>query len=317
MATDMGKSHETNNIIRLTNWRRNAKRKSSKESMTDPYVIVNSVSEWLNIIEMKKLSTMGCSCRWRSQLSLVSKRLLLLQEQMVAPFGEYTSLSLLERCFKHALVVKTQACPFSKVFQACACGEDTSLLVVEYTSLSLLEGVSSMRLWWTHKPVQNSVIEWLKVIETKNFVNVGMLLRTKITLTIWPHKNTSTIRANGGFIQMRKVLILCHWGIDLISSKHCLPCNDWNKIQKETHKYRLALTEINSGHRVLLLHGGIGKVLGGLLILVKVTMEMRQVLTERGDLLNAVFGKILLDKTFMNSIIFGKDGLFTADSGLL
>ena len=35
---------------------------------------------------------------------------------------------------------------------------------------------------------------------------------------------------------------------------------------------------------------------------MKVTMEMHQVLTERGDLLNAVFGKILLDKTFLNSI---------------
>ena len=34
---------------------------------------------------------------------------------------------------------------------------------------------------------------------------------------------------------------------------------------------------------------------------MKVTMEMHQVLTERSDLLNAVFGKILLDKTFLNS----------------
>ena len=35
---------------------------------------------------------------------------------------------------------------------------------------------------------------------------------------------------------------------------------------------------------------------------MKVTMEMHQVLTERCDLLNAVFGKILPDKTFLNSI---------------
>ena len=35
MATDMGKSQETKNIIWLINWRRNAKRKSFKESMTD------------------------------------------------------------------------------------------------------------------------------------------------------------------------------------------------------------------------------------------------------------------------------------------
>ena len=53
MATDMGKGQETK-IIWLTKWRRNAERKSSKESMTDSYEIMNSVSEWLNIIEMKK-----------------------------------------------------------------------------------------------------------------------------------------------------------------------------------------------------------------------------------------------------------------------
>ena len=101
-----------------------------------------------------------------------------------------------------------------------------------------------------------------------------------------------SFRANGGFIPISKVLILCHWRTDLISNKHCLPWNDWNKKQKDTHKCLLTLTEINNGHRVvLLLHGGIGKVHGGLLILMKVTMEMHQVLNERGDLLIAIFGK--------------------------
>ena len=76
-------------------------------------------------------------------------------------------------------------------------------------------------------------------------------------------------------------------------------------------------TANNNGHRVLLLHGGIGKVHGGLFILPKVTMEMHQVLNERSDLLIAVFGKILRDKTFMNSIYFVTDGSFTADGGLL
>ena len=63
--------------------------------------------------------------------------------------------------------------------------------------------------------------------------------------------------------------------------------------------------------------GGIGKVHGGLLNLMKVTMEMHQVLTERGDLLNAVFGKILQGMTFLNSTYFVTDGSFTADGGLL
>ena len=122
VATDVWKSQETKKTIWTTNWRRNAKSKNSKESMTDSYEIMSSVSEWLNIIEMKI------------------------------------------------------------------------------------------------------------------FVDDGMLLRMKITLTIWPHKNTSTIRANGGFIQISKVLILCHWGIDLFSSKHCLLCNDYNKKQEKNHK---------------------------------------------------------------------------------
>ena len=47
----------------------------------------------------------------------------------------------------------------------------------------------------------------------------------------------------------------------------------------------LPLTEINNRHRVLLLHGGIGKVHGGLFILLKVAMEMHQVLQARCDLL--------------------------------
>ena len=48
----------------------------------------------------------------------------------------------------------------------------------------------------------------------------------------------------------------------------------------------LTQTNTNNGrHEVHLLHGGIGKVHGGLLIPLKVTMEMNQVLTEQGDLL--------------------------------
>ena len=90
--------------------------------------------------------------------------------------------------------------------------------------------------------IKNSVFEWLKIIETKIFVDDGMLLRMKITLTIWQHKNTSTIRTNGGFIQISKVLTLCHWCVDLISSRHCLPCNDCNKKQEKNHTCLLVPT---------------------------------------------------------------------------
>ena len=87
-----------------------------------------------------------------------------------------------------------------------------------------------------------------------------------------------------------------------------------------THKRPPTLTEINNGHRVLLLllllHGGIGKVHGGLLNLMKVTMEMNQVLTERGDLLNRIWNNSS-GQDFLEFNYFVTDGSFTADSGLL
>ena len=46
-------------------------------------------------------------------------------------------------------------------------------------------------------------------------------------------------------------------------------------------------------HTVHLLHGGIGKVPGGLLIIQKVRKEVSQVLSERGDPFLAVFGENL------------------------
>ena len=56
----------------------------------------------------------------------------------------------------------------------------------------------------------------------------------------------------------------------------------------------LTLTSTNNGscHRVHLLHGGIGKVHGGLLIIQKVK-ELSQVLSERRDPFLAVLGKLL------------------------
>ena len=56
----------------------------------------------------------------------------------------------------------------------------------------------------------------------------------------------------------------------------------------------LTLTSTNNGrHEVHLLHGGIGKVHGGLRIIPKVKKEMHQVSSERGDLLLAAFGNLL------------------------
>ena len=56
----------------------------------------------------------------------------------------------------------------------------------------------------------------------------------------------------------------------------------------------LSLRNTNNGRQeVLLLHGGSGKVHGGLLIIPKVKKEMHQVLSERSEPLLAVFGKLL------------------------
>ena len=88
MATDMGKSQETNNIFSLTNSRRNVKRKF--QGIQDRFLRDHELR--VRMIEPQSksscLSTMGCSCRW-SHLSSVRKRVLLLRrEHMVAPFQE-------------------------------------------------------------------------------------------------------------------------------------------------------------------------------------------------------------------------------------
>ena len=140
--------------------------------------------------------------------------------------------------------------------------------------------------------IKNSVIEWLKIIEMKIFVDDGMLLRMKITLAIWPHKKISTFRANGGLIQTCKVLILCHWGIDLVSSRHCLLCNLQQEAGEEPQVLTFLLQTPTMGGTQFILHMvKIGKVHGGLRIIPKVKTEMHQVLSERGDLLLAVFEK--------------------------
>ena len=101
------------------------------------------------------------------------------------------------------------------------------------------------------------------------------------------HTHHMTPRVIGGLLQTRQVPILCQWTTDLNSNKHCLPCSNWNEKKNNLFKHPRTLAEINNGHKVLLLllHGGVGKVHGGLLIPMKVTTEMNQVLIEQDDLL--------------------------------
>ena len=56
----------------------------------------------------------------------------------------------------------------------------------------------------------------------------------------------------------------------------------------------LTLTNTNNGrHELHFLHGGIGEVHGGVLIIPKVKKEMHQVLSEWRDPLLAIFGTLL------------------------
>ena len=68
-----------------------------------------------------------------------------------------------------------------------------------------------------------------------------------------------------------------------------------------------------------LLHGGVGKVLGGLLIPMKVTTEMNQVLIEQGDMLYKYSEQLINSSRhdFLEFIYFVTGGSFKADGGLL
>ena len=137
--------------------------------------------------------------------------------------------------------------------------------------------------------------QMIEMVETKMFVDKWMLLRTKIIPSIWHHKNISITEVIGCFVRTRQVPILCQCSADLTSKKHCLPCSNWKKKKK--------LNETNDGHRVLLLlHGGVGKVLGGLFIPMKVTHHGDEPSTDwTRRLVLQVLGTILQDMIILNS----------------
>ena len=73
-ATDTGKSQETTNIIWPINWKRDAKRGTTKESMTDSYEIMFSLYEWLKTIEMKKFVEDGMFLQMKITLVICQKK---------------------------------------------------------------------------------------------------------------------------------------------------------------------------------------------------------------------------------------------------
>ena len=127
-------------------------------------------------------------------------------------------------------------------------------------------------------------------------VDKWMLLRTKIIPTISLHKNITITKVIGGFVRTRQVPILCQYGTDLWLQTSIV-------YLAAIERRRRKLNETNDGHRVLLLlHGGVGKVLDGLLIPMKVTMEMKPSTDRTGRPVIQVFGTILQGMIFLNSI---------------
>ena len=68
------------------------------------------------------------------------------------------------------------------------------------------------------------------------------------------YKNTSTFRTNGGVIQISKVQIPCFEDIVLVSSKHCLLCNDitTRSRRRTTRAYLLSQTPTMGGTQFII-----------------------------------------------------------------
>ena len=107
----------------------------------------------------------------------------------------------------------------------------------------------------------------------------------------------------GGFVRTRQVPILCQCSADLTSSKYCLPCSNWKRKKKKLHK-------INDGQRILLLlHEGVDKILGGLLISYESHHGDEPSTDWTRRLVIQVFGSILQDMIFLSIILLQMDRL--------
>ena len=81
----------------------------------------------------------------------------------------------------------------------------------------------------------------------------------------------------GGFVRTQLVPIRCQFGIDLISSKHCQPCDSSN-----TKKIQLISKDV----KVIPHLGGTGKNPGGIL-LMSITTKTDPALIDQGNLLKS------------------------------
>ena len=126
--------------------------------------------------------------------------------------------------------------------------------------------------------MKHSVIEWLKMVETKMFVDNGMLLQMKIIPTIWPHKNITITRVFGGFIQNKTGSNTC-----ASEAQTWLQTSTVYLAAIETGRRRSS-TKSTMGTKFFFMVE-LARFMVDPVIPMKVTMEMNQVLTEQGDLL--------------------------------
>ena len=88
----MANFQEVENIIWPIIWKKERCKKKDCEGIHDRFLrddVFPSTNDWKQS-RWTSLSSMGCSCRWRPHLSYVTRRILLLQEQLI---GGSTSIS--------------------------------------------------------------------------------------------------------------------------------------------------------------------------------------------------------------------------------
>ena len=84
MDIDMITRRDTRNLLRLTNWRNDARKKIPRNPWKIPTRSRIPYSNDWKSSRQRTLSSMGCSCGWRSHSPFDYTRILFLQEQLVA-----------------------------------------------------------------------------------------------------------------------------------------------------------------------------------------------------------------------------------------
>ena len=149
--------------------------------------------------------------------------------------------------------------------------------------------------------IQNSVIEWLKIIETKNFAENLMLLRMKIIPTMWPHKNTLSTRVTGGFIRTSKVPILCERGTDLTSKKASSTLQQLKQKRKRSLTSAHELSQKSTMGTKFFFMVELARFMVDSLFQWKSRWRWTKY-WQNGVTCCTVFGTILRSKTFLNSV---------------